>query len=80
MIKKEWLIPLPRLRLSTPKPTKAETIKALKKGYKTRNKDGKLVDISNQDLADRLGMGVEKLKKYLSEAGKEEKKQEVENK
>ena len=50
-----------------PKTTKAETIKALKEGYKTRNKDGKLAAISDQELADRLGMGVEKLKKYLNE-------------
>ena len=50
-----------------PKPSKAETIKALKEGYKTRNNDGKPAAISNQDLADRLGMGVEKLKKYLNE-------------
>ena len=60
--------------VTDPKPTKAETIKALKDGYKTRNKDGKPAAISDQELADCLGMGVEKLKKYLSEAKKEGKK------
>ena len=60
--------------------TKEETIKALKAGYKTRNKDGKPVEISNQDLADRLGIGVEKLRNYLSETKKEGKKKEVEKK
>ena len=50
-----------------PKTTKAETIKALKEGYKSRNKDGKTVAINDRELADRLGMGIEKLKKYLNE-------------
>ena len=50
---------------------KAEIIKALKEGYKTKGKDGKARNISDRELADRLGMGVEKLNKFLTEAQKE---------